>query len=330
MNVHEILRATPDLSPSEKLILSILASHSGRKGACWPAQGTIAREAGLSRKTVWTALKRLESGGLVKSEARKRPDGGETSKVYRICEVSAPPLCNGYTPPCEIVTHPPVKLLHTLKRKKVKTKKEETTTSLPQAVSRPPQPPPSPAEKLCVKAQGAPATSSKPSQMAAPAEKRFVEKQGTPATSSKSGPRTTPAEKLCVEREDTGPVVNGDGQHQAIPEIPGLSTATAEGLAKKHGIARLLEVASLSKDKRNPAGWVRSALEGGWLTTPPAAAVDTKKNEEYKQLMTLWEALPETERRRAYLRGGGFGSPEMPNPSWLKKFFHSQTGKQAI
>ena len=307
MNIHEILRATPDLLPSEKLILSILVSHAGRKGACWPAQGTIAREAGLTRKTVWTALKRLESGGLVKSEARKRPEGGKTSKVYKICVVTTPPMCNRYTTPCETVTQPHGKILHTLKRKKVKTKKEEeTTTSLPQAVSRPPQPPPSPAEKLC------------------------VEKQGTPATSSKSGPRTTPAEKLCVEREDTGPVVNGDGQHQAIPEIPGLSTATAEGLAKKHGIARLLEVASLSKDKRNPAGWVRSALEGGWLTTPPAAAVDTKKNEEYKQLMTLWEALPETERRRAYLRGGGFGSPEMPNYRWLKKFFNERTKNQAV
>lgn len=306
MNVHEILRATPDLSPSEKLILSILASHSGRKGACWPAQGTIAREAGLSRKTVWTALKRLESGGLVKSEARKRPDGGETSKVYRICEVSAPPLCNGYTPPCEIVTHPPVKLLHTLKRKKVKTKKEETTTSLPQAVSRPPQPPPSPAEKLC------------------------VEKQGTPATSTKSESQSSPAEKLCVKGADPTSIVKGGGQHQAIPEIPGLSTATAAGLAKKHGIARLLEVAALSKDKKNPAGWARAALEKGWLTTPPAVAVDTKKNEEYERLLKMWAALPEQDRRRVYVKGGGFGSPEMPNPSWLKKFFHNQAGRQAI
>ena len=118
MTIHDILRSTPDLSPSEKLILSILASHSGRKGACWPAQGTIAKEAGLTRKTVWTALKRLESLGLVKSEHRTRQDGGETSKVYRICEVSAPPLCNGYTPPCEIVTHHEKKRYKNKKRRK--------------------------------------------------------------------------------------------------------------------------------------------------------------------------------------------------------------------
>ena len=304
MNIHDILRSTPDLLPSEKLILSILSSHAGRKGSCWPAQGTIAREAGLTRKTVWTALKRLEGLGLVKSEHRTRPDGGETSKVYSMREVTTPPLCKKYSPPCVTITHPPVKWLHTMKRKEVKTKKEETTTSPATHQVSGPQPPP--AEKLCDKDQKAPATSSKPGQMAAPAE------------------------KLCVEREDTGPVDKGDGQHQAIPEIPGLSTSTAAGLAKKHGITRLLEVASLSKDKKNPAGWARAALENGWLTTPPAVAVDTKKNEEYKQLMTLWEALPETERRRAYLRGGGFGSPEMPNYRWLKKFFNERTKNQAV
>ena len=139
-----------------------------------------------------------------------------------------------------------------------------------------------------------------------------------------------PAEKLCVEKIDPPSIVKGDGQRQDLPEIPGLSTETAEGLAKKHGITRLLEVASLAQGKRNPAGWARAALEGGWLTTPPAVATDMKKNEEYKQLMTLWEAMSEAERRRAYLRGGGFGSPEMPNYRWLKKFFHDQAGRKAM
>ena len=261
MTIHEILRSTPDLLPSEKLVLSIVASHAGRKGSCWPAQGTIAREAGLCRKTVWTALRRLESIGLIESEHRKRQDGGETSKAYSLRQVTTPPMCKKYTPPCVTITQAPVKPLHTEKKNK-KTKKEETTT----------------AEKLC--------------------------------------------EKI--------PVVKGDGQRQNLPEIPGMSESTAEGLAKKHGIARLLEVARLSRDKKNPAGWARSALENGWLSSPPATAVDTKKNEEYRQLMTLWDAMPEADRRRAYLRGGGFGSPEMPNPAWLKKFFHNQAGRQAI
>ena len=327
MNIHDILRSTPDLLPSEKLILSILSSHAGRKGSCWPAQGTIAREAGLTRKTVWTALKRLEGLGLVKSEHRTRPDGGETSKVYSMREVTTPPLCKKYSPPCVTITHPPVKWLHTMKRKEVKTKKEETTTS--PATHQVSGPQPSPAEKLCVKAQGTQATSPKAQPKAVPAEKRFDKDQGGASTSKSESP-PPPAEKLCVEKIDPSPVVNGGGQRQPLPDIPGLSTSTAEGLAKKHGIARLLEVASLSIDKRNPAGWARAALEGGWLTTPPAVAVDTKKNEEYKQLMVLWEAMPEQERRRAYLRGGGFGSPEMPNYRWLKKFFNERTKNQAV
>ena len=204
-----------------------------------------------------------------------------------------------------MVTHPPVKLLRTMKRKDIKTKKEEKTTTAPQAGSQTPQP------------------------KTLQAEKRFDKDQGG-ASTSKSEPPTTTAEKLCVEKIDPNPVVKGDGQRQDLPEIPGLSKDTAAGLARRHGVARLLEVASLSKDKKNPAGWARAALENGWLTTPPAVAVDTKKNEEYKELMTLWEAMPEAERRRAYLRGGGFGSPEMPNPLWLKKFFHDQAGRKAM
>lgn len=130
MTIHDILRNAPDLTSSEKLILSILSSHAGRKGACWPAQGTIASEAGLCRKTVWTALKRLEALGLVKSENRKRPDGGETSKVYKLRSVNTTPLCKNYTPPCVSIAHPPVYPLHT-EKKSIKRKKEETTTTPP-------------------------------------------------------------------------------------------------------------------------------------------------------------------------------------------------------
>ena len=102
-------------------------------------------------------------------------------------------------------------------------------------------------------------------------------------------------------------------------------------MARKHGISRLFEVAELARDKKNPAGWARSALEGGWLTSPaPSVSADNKKNVEYKKLMKLWEAMSEAERRRSYLRGGGFGSPEMPNYRWLKKFFNERTKNQAV
>ena len=41
-----------------------LKDRTGRKGTCWPAIGTIARDLGLSRSTVKRALKDLEEKGL--------------------------------------------------------------------------------------------------------------------------------------------------------------------------------------------------------------------------------------------------------------------------
>lgn len=327
MNLHRILKHHPDLFPSEKLLFSILYDMAGQKGYCWPSQTALGSATGLSRQTVCNALKTLEEKGLIVSNQRRREDGGTASKVYKIVAVEALPLSRQATPPLSRQATPPVASGDTKFTNEVLKKKEKTTTtpsafqsSESQAVL---------GEKLCVKDLGTQATSPKAQPKAVPAEKRFDKDQGGASTSKSESP-PPPAEKLCVEKIDPSPVVNGGGQRQPLPDIPGLSTSTAEGLAKKHGIARLLEVASLSKDKRNPAGWARAALEGGWLTTPPAVAVDTKKNEEYKQLMVLWEAMPEQERRRAYLRGGGFGSPEMPNPSWLKKFFNDQAGRKAM
>ena len=153
----------------------------------------------------------------------------------------------------------------------------------------------------------------------------------TPSAFQSSESQSVLAEKLCVEGADPTSIVKGDGQRQTLPDIPGLSKDTAAGLARRHGVARFLEVAELSKGKKNPAGFARAALEGGWLTSPPSVATaDTKKSEEYKRLMKLWEAMPEQERRRAYIKGGGFGSPEMPNFLWLKRFFYEHTGRRVI
>lgn len=53
-----------------------LKDRTGRKGTCWPAIGTIARDLGLSRSTVKRALKDLEEKGYLKREIRHRENGG--------------------------------------------------------------------------------------------------------------------------------------------------------------------------------------------------------------------------------------------------------------
>lgn len=53
-----------------------LKDRTGRKGTCWPAIGTIARDLGLSRSAVKRALKDLEEKGYLKREIRHRENGG--------------------------------------------------------------------------------------------------------------------------------------------------------------------------------------------------------------------------------------------------------------
>ena len=305
MNLYQILKHHPDLFPSEKLLFSILYDMAGQKGYCWPSQTALGSATGLSRQTVCNALKTLEEKGLIVSDQRRREDGGTASKVYKIVAVEALPLSRQATPPLSRQATPPVTSGDTKSINEVLKKKEKTTTT--------------------------PSAFQSSESQSVLAEKLCVKDLEAPATSTKSEPQSFPAEKLCAEGTNPPPVVNGDGQRQTLPDIPGLSKDTAAGLARRHGVARLLEVAELSKGKKNPAGFARAALEGGWLTSPPSVATaDTKKSEEYKRLMKLWEAMPEQERRRAYIKGGGFGSPEMPNFLWLKRFFYEHTGRRVI
>jgi DNA-binding transcriptional ArsR family regulator len=59
------------LPATDKLVLIALASRAGHQGAaagtCYPSQGTIAADTGLSRRTVNRSIKRLLEAGLVKA-----------------------------------------------------------------------------------------------------------------------------------------------------------------------------------------------------------------------------------------------------------------------
>src|SRR5438105_2454555 len=49
--------------PSDKLVLVNLADHANTKGNAWPHLKTVARETGLSPRTIAYALSRLETRG---------------------------------------------------------------------------------------------------------------------------------------------------------------------------------------------------------------------------------------------------------------------------
>lgn len=64
-----------------------LKDRTGRKGTCWPAIGTIARDLGLSRSTVKRALKDLEEKGYLKREIRHREMGGLLQTAIPFCNL---------------------------------------------------------------------------------------------------------------------------------------------------------------------------------------------------------------------------------------------------
>lgn len=59
-----------------------LAERADRKGKCWPAVPTIARELKLSTTTVRRAVRDLRKAGLIRTEQRYRDSGGKSSLLY--------------------------------------------------------------------------------------------------------------------------------------------------------------------------------------------------------------------------------------------------------
>ena len=69
------------ISPTEKLVLLDLSDRVNDKrgdDACWPEQETIAERTGFTSRTVSSALKALETKGLIKRQ-RRMIDGKRTS-----------------------------------------------------------------------------------------------------------------------------------------------------------------------------------------------------------------------------------------------------------
>ena len=73
-----------EVVPREQMILYVLAGYADMNWESWPSQGRIGDETGYSRETVNKILWDLEAKGLVKSNHRKRKDGGQSSKLYKL------------------------------------------------------------------------------------------------------------------------------------------------------------------------------------------------------------------------------------------------------
>src|SRR3954463_3724619 len=72
-----------DFGPHAVLVYFALALHAdyGDK-SCHPTQGTIAKWAGISERSVRSALKVLREGGAVTVQAQQRANGSRTSDRY--------------------------------------------------------------------------------------------------------------------------------------------------------------------------------------------------------------------------------------------------------
>lgn len=61
------LYEVPDLKPTTRLVLAILADHSGHDGTgAYPSAQTVAEAVGIDRRNVMTHIKQLENLGLIK------------------------------------------------------------------------------------------------------------------------------------------------------------------------------------------------------------------------------------------------------------------------
>lgn len=73
------------LKPKEFFVYCCLLRHSDKNtDNCFPSRRLIADECSMDKKTVDSALKGLESKGLIKKNHRYRENGSRTSNMYHL------------------------------------------------------------------------------------------------------------------------------------------------------------------------------------------------------------------------------------------------------
>ena len=76
--------------PSRAIVVYLyLADRAGKEGTCFPSVPRIARDTGLSGRTVQRAILDLERAGFVRVDGRLRKNGADSSNLYTLTETSA-------------------------------------------------------------------------------------------------------------------------------------------------------------------------------------------------------------------------------------------------
>ncbi|HEX2888035.1 helix-turn-helix domain-containing protein [Vineibacter terrae] len=81
------------VKPLQKLLLLLLGNYADQFGRCWPRRRVLARESGLSERTILRVLNELEATGLLRVERRKAPNGRDISPAYNLhLDAAAPEI----------------------------------------------------------------------------------------------------------------------------------------------------------------------------------------------------------------------------------------------
>ena len=74
-----------ELKPRDFTVFCCLLRHSDNEnGSCFPSRRVIAKECGIDRKTVDSAIESLSVLGLIKKVHRHRENGTRTSNLYYV------------------------------------------------------------------------------------------------------------------------------------------------------------------------------------------------------------------------------------------------------
>ena len=74
------------LKGNDLLVLIALADNASDEGYCWPSWQSIMSKTKVSRGTLSSVLNRLEEGGYIARESRKRDSGSDASNGYFILQ----------------------------------------------------------------------------------------------------------------------------------------------------------------------------------------------------------------------------------------------------
>lgn len=72
------------LTPRAKLVLLSLADQANDDMECWPGRKSLSKRCDCNERTITRIIGDLISQGLLEVEQRMRPDGSQTSNVYRL------------------------------------------------------------------------------------------------------------------------------------------------------------------------------------------------------------------------------------------------------